>query len=158
MKEKDRFLDLSVFNIHNGSQTKFWEDKWLGNFALKEQYLSLYNIIRKKHISVANAFASTPFNISFRRSLVGEKLLKWNELVAKIAFVQLDDQQDSIKWSLTRQGSFTVQSMYKHLINQIAMPLNKLLWKLKLPLKIKIFIWFLIKGVILTKDNLKTRK
>ena len=55
-------------------------------------------------------------------------------------------------------GSFTVRSMYKHLINQIAMPLNKLLWKLKLPLKIKVFIWFLIKGVILTKDNLKTRK
>ena len=78
--------------------------------------------------------------------------------MAKIAFVQLDDQQDSIKWSLTRQGSFTVQSMYKHLINQVAMPLNKLLWKLKLPLKIKIFIWFLIKGVILTKDNLKKRK
>ena len=113
---------------------------------------------KKKHISVANAFASTPLNISFRRSLVGEKLLKWNELVAKIAFVQLDDLQDSIKWSLTRQGSFTVQSMYKHLINQIAMPLNKLLWKLKLPLKIKVFIWFLIKGVILTKDNLKKKK
>ena len=73
--------------------------------------------------------------------------------MAKIANVQLDDQQDSIKWSLTRQGSFTVQSIYKHLINQIAMPLNKLLWKLKLPLKIKLFIWFLIKGVILTKDN-----
>jgi hypothetical protein len=34
---------------------------------------------------------------------VGEKLLKWNELVAKIAFVQLDDLQDSIKWSLIRQ-------------------------------------------------------
>jgi hypothetical protein len=56
-----------------------------------------------KHISVANAFASTPLNISFKRSLVGEKLLKWNELVAKIAFVQLDDLQDSIKWSLIRQ-------------------------------------------------------
>jgi len=106
MKAKDRFLDLFIFNIHNGSQTRFWEDKWLGNFTLKEQYPSSYNITRKKHISVANAFASTPFNISFRRSLVGEKLLKWNELVAKIAFVQLDDQQDSIKWGLTRHRIF----------------------------------------------------
>ena len=66
MKAKDRFLDLSVFNIHNGSQTRFWEAKWLGNFTLKEQYPSLYNITRKEHISVANAFASTPLNISFR--------------------------------------------------------------------------------------------
>ena len=102
MKAKDRFLDLFIFNIHNGSQTRFWEDKWLGNFTLKEQYPSSYNITRKKHISVANAFALTPLNISFKRSLVGEKLLKWNELVAKIAFVQLDDQQDSVKRSLTR--------------------------------------------------------
>jgi len=47
--------------------------------------------------------------------------------------------------------------MYKHLINQIAMPLNKLLWKFKLPFKIKIFIWFLIKGIILTKDDLLER-
>ena len=76
MKAKDRFLDLSIFNIHNGSQTRFWEDKWLGNFTLKEKYPSLYNITREKHISVANAFASTPLNISFKRSLVGEKLLK----------------------------------------------------------------------------------
>ena len=50
MKAEDPFFDLSIFNNHNGSQTKFWEDKWLGNFALKEQYLSLYNIIRKKNI------------------------------------------------------------------------------------------------------------
>ena len=89
---------------------------------------------------------------------MGEKLLKWNELVAKIAFVQLDDQQDSIKWSLTRQGSFTVQSMYKHLINQIAMPLNKLLWKSKLPLKIKIFIFVLDKRGNFNQRQFKKKK
>jgi hypothetical protein len=32
--------------------------------------------------------------------------------------------------------------------------INKDLWKLKTPLKIKIFLWYLRKGVILTKDNL----
>lgn len=31
------------------------------------------------------------------------------------------------------------------------------LWKLKVPLKIKIFMWYLIKGVVLTKDNLAKR-
>jgi hypothetical protein len=29
-----------------------------------------------------------------------------------------------------------------------------LLWKLKVPLCIKIFLWYLIRGVMLTKDNL----
>jgi hypothetical protein len=31
---------------------------------------------------------------------------------------------------------------------------NMLLWKLKLPLKIKIFLWYLGRGVTLTTDNL----
>ena len=31
---------------------------------------------------------------------------------------------------------------------------NKDLWKLRLPLKIKIFMWYLKRGVTLTKDNL----
>jgi hypothetical protein len=52
------------------------------------------------------------------------------------------------------QGSFSVQSTYKNLVNELAMPLNKEVWKLKLPLKVKVFIWFFLKGVILTKDNL----
>jgi hypothetical protein len=31
------------------------------------------------------------------------------------------------------------------------------MWKLKVPLKIKIFMWYLQRGVILTKDNLAKR-
>jgi hypothetical protein len=34
---------------------------------------------------------------------------------------------------------------------------NDKLWKLKLPLRIKVFGWYLRKGVILTKDNLAKR-
>jgi hypothetical protein len=30
-------------------------------------------------------------------------------------------------------------------------------WKLKVPLKIRIFMWFLLNKAILTKDNLKKR-
>ena len=37
------------------------------------------------------------------------------------------------------------------------MPINVPLWKLKLPLKVKIFLWLLHRGVILTKDNLAKR-
>jgi hypothetical protein len=47
--------------------------------------------------------------------------------------------------------------MYNALI-QPDLPVNKInnnrLWKLKIPLRIKVFGWYLRKGVILTKDNL----
>jgi hypothetical protein len=97
MKVKGHFQESSTFNIHNGEHIRFWEDKWLGNFTLKKEYSSLYNIARTKHISIAHVFRSAPLNITFRRALVGDKLQRWNELVAKVAFVQLDDQRDSIK-------------------------------------------------------------
>ncbi|WVZ85024.1 hypothetical protein U9M48_031988, partial [Paspalum notatum var. saurae] len=173
MKVKEHFLELSSFNLYDSSQIRFWEDRWFGHLLLKNQYPSLYNITRKKHITVVAVFSSTPLNISFRRALVGDRLQKWKELVSEIALVQLDDQPDSFKWNLSKHGCFTVNSMYRHLVskhgcftvnsmyrhlvNQTALPLNKFLWKLKLPLKIKIFVWFLFKGVILTKDNLLKR-
>ena len=141
-------LELSIFNIHSNAQVRFWEDKWLGNFTLKAQYPSSYNVTRKKHITIANIFSTTPLNISFRITLVGDKLLKRNELVTRVAFVQLDEQVGSIKRTLTSKRVFTVQSMYKRIVNQIVMPRNKALWKLKVPLKVKIFVSFLIKGVI----------
>ena len=48
--------------------------------------------------------------------------------------------------------------MYKALI-QSNMPVDshKKLWKMKMPLKTKIFAWYVRRGVILTKDNLVKR-
>ena len=40
----------------------------------------------------------------------------------------------------------------------MVIPTNRYLWKLKIPLKIKIFLWFLFNGVTLTKDNLAKRQ
>jgi hypothetical protein len=47
--------------------------------------------------------------------------------------------------------------MYQALIDNGQMFNHKLIWKLNLPLKIKIFLWYLVKGIILTKDNLIKR-
>ena len=47
--------------------------------------------------------------------------------------------------------------MYRALLNNANVFYYKPLWKLRVPLKIKIFMWYLIKGVVLTKDNLVKR-
>ena len=36
---KDIFLSLGKFKLDNGTQIRFWEDKWLGSQALKIHYL-----------------------------------------------------------------------------------------------------------------------
>ena len=49
-------------------------------------------------------------------------------------------------------------SMYRALIqSDVPVDNNNKIWKMKIPLKNKIFAWYLRRGVILTKDNLIKR-
>jgi len=75
-----------------------------------------------------------------------------------VADAHLRNQRDRFVWGLHQKGLFSVNSMYRALLGVQALPYNILVWKLKLPLKIKVFMWYLYKGVILTKDNLARRQ
>jgi hypothetical protein len=72
--------------------------------------------------------------------------------------VHLSEQPDVFKWSLTTSGVFAVKSIYLDLFDDHTPYLKKYIWKLNVPLKIRIFMWFLHKEVILTKDNLLKQK
>jgi hypothetical protein len=71
--------------------------------------------------------------------------------------IQLTDTPDSFKWSLNFSGQFFVNSMYQAFIDTNVVPNNSYLWKIKIPLKIKVFIWLVYRETILTKDNLVKR-
>ena len=97
MKVKTEFLRLGSFTLHNGSQIRFWEDVWLGQTKFSQLYSSLYNIVYRKHPTVAEVLGSVPLHISFRRALVGAKLVAWNELVLRLASIQLIDGRDTFR-------------------------------------------------------------
>ena len=48
MATKKYFFGYGSFSIKDGLEIRFWEDKWLGNATLLEQYPALYNIVRHK--------------------------------------------------------------------------------------------------------------
>ena len=81
MGVKEQFIQFGRFVLKDGSQIRFWEDKWLGNTTLGEQYPILYNIVRSKNDTVATVLQSVLPNISFRRYLVGDKLIAWHNLL-----------------------------------------------------------------------------
>jgi hypothetical protein len=47
MRVKEDFFNRGSFNVGNREETRFWEDTWLGNKPLAEQYPSLYNIVQR---------------------------------------------------------------------------------------------------------------
>ena len=57
-------------------------------------------------------------------------------------------------WALHSSGSFSVKSMYAAALINNGVIMSQDIWQIKVPTKIKIFLWYLKKGVILTKDNL----
>jgi hypothetical protein len=88
---------------------------------------------------------TTPLNVSLRGT------------VTKVISVQLTNSEDTFIGKLHRSGFFTVSSMYMWKIQEGVVPNKSPLWNLKVPLKIKIFLWYLLKGVRLTKDNIAKR-
>ena len=53
----------------------------------------------------------------------------------RVANIQLKDSKDIGIWKLQKNGQFSVRSMYSALLDVQALPINKPVWKLKIPLK-----------------------
>jgi hypothetical protein len=157
MKVKEEFFNMGSFTVGNCGETRFWKDTWLGNKALAEQYPSLYNIVQRKQVTVANVLNQIPLNIRFHRTSTESRWRLWLQLVQRLMSVQLTNENDVFVWGLTTSGAFTVKSMYLYLLDDDTKYLKKYIWKIKVPLKIKVFMWFLHRKVLLNKDNLIKR-
>jgi len=72
MEVKELVLQYGRFRINDGSQIRFWEDKWIDQQPLMQKFPDLYRIVRTKEVSVASLLSSTPLNMAFRRGLEGE--------------------------------------------------------------------------------------
>lgn len=65
-------------------------------------YPMLCRIVRKKFVTVASVLSSIPLNISFQRTLVGEKLVEQFEQVSMVAAIVLVDEDEICKWICIR--------------------------------------------------------
>jgi hypothetical protein len=72
--------------------------------------------------------------------LTQEKLVDWHNLVTMISNIRLQEGNDRFNWNIRRDGTLSVPSMYLHRLDSITPYRNKGVWKLKIPLKIKIFL------------------
>jgi hypothetical protein len=159
MATKKFLFHYGTFSIKDGSQIRFWEDSWLGNSPLSEQFSALYSIVHRKSDTIALVMATSPLDVTFRRDLYGPRLVAWNALLQRLDSIHLSTGPDEFRRNLHPNGKFLVDSLYKAIIqSDIPVNCNKKIWKMKIPLKTNFFLyWYLHRGVILTKDNLVKR-
>ncbi|KAF5468409.1 hypothetical protein F2P56_012561 [Juglans regia] len=178
VKRKDSFVWKSIttarpllyegllWKIGNGNTVKIWTDRWLPT-------PSSYKSQSPPKILNSNATVS---------SLIDQDTHSWNlhlvhnvftpEEAAIISKIHISpcNRSDKQVWRCTKNGIFSVKSAY-HL--QVSMnginkgqssestkheDLWKLLWKLKVPSNIKMFLWRSAKEILPTRVNLHKRK
>jgi hypothetical protein len=157
MRVKSEFFHRGSFAVGDGQSTRFWEDTWQGQIPLSEQYPTLYTIVRRRNVLVSDVLANNPLNVEFMRILSAPKWAAWLHLAQRLMAINLNHEADRFVWKLTDSGLFSVKSIYTDFINGHTVYLKRYIWKLKVPLKIRIFMWFLQQKVILTKDNMSKR-
>jgi hypothetical protein len=127
---------------------------WIGNLPLATKFPVLFDLAYDKDIPVNKVLSSNFEALSFMRRITGNLCVMFEDLLRSCNNLSLSDQEDRIVWCLNKKG-FSVNSFYKKKVNDQVAVTYKFLWKSKLPQKIKIFIWLVVRNKILTKDNLK---
>ena len=86
---------------------------------------------------------------------MGANLRDWHKIVNFVQDLNLHEERDIFVWALHPSRSFYVKSIYAVLISNGIRVLQDI-WQIKVPTKV-IFLWYLTKDMILTKDNLVRR-
>ena len=96
--------------------------------------------------------------MSFRRTIFGDSEILWDSLKRRCEEIIVYGGRDKPMWMLTTNRKFSVKSLYLHLIkSDVGFP-HKFMWKVKVPAKIKFFLWLLNKKSIITRDNLLKKR
>jgi hypothetical protein len=94
-------------------------------------------------------------NLTFRRNFGVQERAEWDELERDLEGIELNDEVDSVRWMLTTHGGFTTASLYRHWsFPEVRDVIIEEMWRSKLPLKIKNFMWLVQRGRLQMVDNL----
>ncbi|XP_028060624.1 uncharacterized protein LOC114264228 [Camellia sinensis] len=167
------YLSNLKLSVGNEDRIHLWEDKWLNNLYLKEEFPRLYSLSEEKGCN-CSAFVGckefthyhlqTPLHYlnvylyAFGEPLAWEEeeVLRLHELLRETPTLSLESK-DSCQWMANPEGSFTVASAWKWWMYSKGPNLNvtKDLWKNFAPSKVKFCGWLVWRGRLKTVAVLK---
>ena len=142
---KDLFYRHARHILGDVSNTRFWEYICIDEKAFTDEYPRLYYLSFDHNITVAVCISKGWAGFRFRRTLYGDTLVLWNSLKSTCEEIEIKGGKDKIIWTLMANGKFSVKSLYIQLVaSDLRFP-QKFLWEIKVPAKIKVFLWLVIK-------------
>jgi hypothetical protein len=147
----------AIHSVGNGWFTKFWDDVWLVNAPLRIQFTKLYETCVDKQAMVAE-YAARDWHIQFQRMLSLEAQAEWEGLQGMLQCVSLAQEDDRISWGLTTSKRFSTSSLYKFLTSWgVNNSTAKRIWKCRVHLKIRVFLWQVFQNRILIAQQFCAR-
>uniref|UniRef100_A0A453EGT6 Reverse transcriptase zinc-binding domain-containing protein n=1 Tax=Aegilops tauschii subsp. strangulata TaxID=200361 RepID=A0A453EGT6_AEGTS len=139
-------IGTSIY-VGSGSLTLFWFDRWLGDPPLAARFPGLFAIAVDPRISIETALIDLG-RLAFRRPFGPLEVDEWDSLLQDIALLPTDVEgaPDSISWRLEPSGRFSTKSLYATIAPSLAPEPLSLIWDIRLPLKIRIFLSQWIRG------------
>jgi hypothetical protein len=107
----------------------------------------LYNIVNEKGATVAEAWDGTDLRFTFRRTVSSQGMALWHELCSIAESITFSGEEDTIIWSFSSTGTYSVQSLYGVINFRGVTPVHiPAVWGLRIPPR------------LLTQDNLSKRR
>lgn len=131
-------------SVGNGAGTQFWLDPWLDGEPLRMRFPRLFAICGDPAALVSMTAREDGWHVAFRRPLGPAEVHEW-EVLQEMVPLPVSSGRDFVSWGLSPPGEFSVSSAYLALCRVPVLPWLSPLWKAPLPLKIKIFVWQLLR-------------
>jgi hypothetical protein len=122
----------------------FWKDTWMYDKPLSTLFSDLFKLCMQPNISV-HQMKMNPQSVRFTRCLIDDLRLGCDKILETVDRTDFMPGNDMTKWKFGSNGYFTVKSVYKALTISDSRPNHKKIWKGKIPVKIKIFLWLVTK-------------
>jgi len=99
-------------------------------------------MVRDPYCSVADCWDEEGWEMDFKRTLTTHEYNRWIELNDSLSDITPSSDRDLVYWALDKSKCFTTKSLYRFLSDSgVSSRVAGLIWKSKVPLKIKFFLW-----------------
>ena len=151
--------------VGTGTNTLFWQDRWLGDVPLCRHFSRLFDLSLNKSSTVAEMF-SLGWEDGGAAWGCRRHLWDWEEeMIGECRhlldnFVLQTDVSDKWQWLLDIAGGYTVRREYQILTthaHHIGDGIGDLVWHKQVPLKVSILSWRLLRDRLPTKTILLRR-
>ncbi len=162
MSARDIFKCGVTYSVGTGTRINWWTDIWLGEAPLCTHFPCIFSDALSKDLRVRDCWGSNrrQWNrilegIDASTSSINEPIRLLKDAVNDIS---PNNNPDGIHWRWSTHGTFTVKSAFMFLQDDgLRGRFLPRLWAIRVPLKVKIFLWLVLRGRVRTKVNLSKR-